>query len=188
MTDFNTSEKFLLLYESIMIYNLGFMLFGEEKYLQHNISILQKILRTNKLPSSLLNPKKIFMTRHKQSPLSSQSNMSQSVIVERYDNDIDLKNLVVPTSSKEDTDTISGFLSTPDPDEYVEEINKEIATTVIKTIVATIPPTKKTDTETKTCLSTGAKVWIGIAIFMILVGSFMLYAKPKKITKKYKIL
>jgi hypothetical protein len=165
MTDFNTSEKFNELCDSVLTYILGFLILNETKYVQHNIAVLQQIIKINNLPKTLFDPKKISITQ--------PSTTTDTQIIEKYD-DIDLQNLVVPASSYEDTD-VSTELMTPEPDET------EKTTTFKPTILATTTMAPKPKG-----LSIGAKVGIGIAVvfFVIVVIGGVFYTKSKKQGKK----
>jgi len=165
--EFDTSEKFYKLYNSIMFFSSGFLLTKQPQYIQHNIAVFQKILKINNLPKTLLDPKKLVVKRE-------NSNVQ---IIEKYDND-NIQNLVIPDSPDEDTDPISDDLITPEPDDYVEEIEKKIVSTVVQSITTTTaaPTTKPKG------LSTGAKVGIGFAVifFIALFLGGIFYSKSKK--------
>lgn len=188
MSDFDTNDKFLKLYQSIIPFNLGFLFFKEERFLQHNIAVLQQILRVNRLPKTLLDPKKIKMTS-----ISSgmRSTKSDEAVIERYD-DTQFNDLTVPTSSQEDTDDTSDDLITPEPDEYVEKIEEavvsnltSVATTSTSpprtsTTIPTIKQQQSVKKTTKKGLSVGAKVGIGFGVIAVVVIAYHVYTWKKK--------
>ena len=164
MYDFNTNDKFLELYQSIMPFNLGFLYFNEDKFLQHNIAVLQQILRVNKLPKTLLDPKKINMTRG--------NNIGSSVkrgemVIERF-GDVQLKDLSVPTSSQQDTDVVNDTLITPEPDNYVVTIEKKIVSNMIVS-TSTAPPKTILKQKKNKGLPTGSKIGIGIGVGVVIL-------------------
>lgn len=187
-TDFDTDDKFLQLYEKVMLYNLGFLMIKQDQYLQHNIAVLQQIIRANKLPKTLLNPKKLILNGGGPSSTinSTQSQIGMNTpfpdVVEGYDGEIQLNNLVIPTLTMEDTDNVAtDILSTPEPDEYTDEIQKEILSAGIQSVGATntIPPKHR-----RKGLSLGAKVGIGLSIGFVLVMIFLWKWRSSSIAKK----
>jgi hypothetical protein len=182
MYDFNTGDKFSELYQSLLPFNLGFLYFKEDKFLQHNIAVLQQILRVNKLPKTLLDTKKINMKG--KITISSSSVESDEVVTERFDA-TELKNLVVPTSSQEDTDTVVDVLLTPEPDNYVDEIENIIVSNIIPDTTSTAPPKTTKPRSKKKGLSTGAKIGMGLgASVVVLLMLYGLYKYWKKQNKK----
>jgi hypothetical protein len=187
ISDFDTNDKFLKLYQSIIPFNLGFLFFKEERFLQHNIAVLQQILRVNKLPKTLLDPKKINMKQQNRTSSTTSSVKNDGVVVERYD-DTQLNDLNVPSSSQEDTDDVSDDLITPEPDNYADEIAEKIVVSNI--ITTTSPPFRTTTTmmplikkKKKPGLSTGAKVGIGVGVVVgvaLLYGIYSLRNNKKK--------
>jgi len=177
ISDFNTSEKFIQLYNSIFRFILGFLILNETKYVQHNIAVLQQIIKINNLPKTLFNPKKISITQ--------PSTTTDIQIIEKYD-DIDLQNLVVPSSSYEDTD-VSTELMTPEPDETTTTSGPNTTiTSGPNTTTTSGPNTTTTMAPRPKGLSTMAKVGIGIAVgfFVIVVIGGVFYTKSKKQGKK----
>lgn len=189
MSDFDTNDKFLKLYESIMPFNLGFLFFKEERFLQHNIAVLQQILRVNRLPKTLLDPKKIKMTSNSS---HWQSVKSDDADIERYDNDIKINDLKVPISPQEDTDDTSDDLITPEPDGYVEKIEEAVVSSV-RSIATTSTAPPRTSTRlpiikqqqnvkktTKKGLSVGAKVGIAVGVIAVIAITYGAYTWKKK--------
>jgi hypothetical protein len=172
MRDFDTDDKFTELFQSIMLLSQGFLFFKEDRYIQHNIAVLQQILRINKLPKTLFNPKKLNLRpEHMLSPPPSAESDDEMVVIERYD-ETDLKDLSVPISSQEDTDPISDDLITPEPDEYVEEKLASDLSSLPSTTNAPYKTTKLPVLKKKkpSGLSMGVKIGIGVCI-----GIFIIY-------------
>ena len=187
MSDFNTSEKFLKLYQSIIPFNLGFLYLKEERFLQHNIAVLQQILRKNRLPKTLLDPKKINMRNNRN---GLQSVESDAVVIERYD-DTQLNNITVPSSSQEDTDETSEDLITPEPDEYIEKIEEAVVSSINSVETTSTPPPTSTrlptvkqksiKKTTKKGLSAGTKVGIAVGVIAaVVIVVYGVYSWKKK--------
>ena len=182
MTDFNTKEKFLNLYEAVMFPSIGFLMLGEDRYIQHNIAVLQQILKSNNLPKSLLNPQNMVEPKMVKEKTNYSTIFPNDVVIERYE-DIDLGSLIIPISSLDDTDDVVETLSTPEPDLYVSEIENKIVSDVLRSISNTttsVPVMKKSKPKG---LSLGKKIGIGagIAVVVFLISVFVRwYFKNKK--------
>lgn len=166
---FNTQAKYTELFDIISYTNIFTTLLKEERFFQHNIASLQKVVKKNNLQRDTLSnmkqgkqefkkedkkeggvvstdkpkpiqkviplkkpeistPKPLFLQQNIPSirPLSQQifpSNPPTSTkpIMEKYEGEIALNNLVVPITKRDDTSLSADTLLTPEPDEIFIE-------------------------------------------------------------------
>lgn len=104
---FNTQDKFAELYEIITYTNNFITLLKKEKLVQHNIATLQKVIKKNKL--QMIDFKIGTKEFIKKSIIKKQ-------LKEPYTEQIELKNLHVPITEKDDTLMIPNILLVPEHD------------------------------------------------------------------------
>lgn len=138
--EFNTEEKFQQLKNTVSGAFVLLRFLKEDSIIKHNQATLKEVLRVNGLSLQLM-----------------QQNMTTPLVKENYRENLELQNLVVPTTSQDDTDSNQSLLT-------------DIDTTTLNPTTTTSNPTTTTSNPTTTTKQK-IPVWayLLIALFIICI-------------------